>query len=173
MTLSILEHLHHKITDALDGARGAGAALARSAHEVIDCAQPEPAPTAFGTSSRADLIDRETVRVLLTGANLSRIDGMLSAYGAVLRFLDDALSEGRSTAIRTIETEAHEDAKLYVTAVAEGETDTPEVWGAGAFDALISEGDPELGAALLSVIPRDEAQALFLAEFLRALKGAS
>jgi hypothetical protein len=169
MTFSILGQLDQKIREAIDGARSAGAALARSAHEIVDAAQPETMATAVGTSGRSDLIDRETVRVLLTGVNLSRIDGMLSAYGVVLRLLDDARSESRIAAEQTIEKEAREDAALYQTAVTEGETDSPEVWADGAFTAMIEEADPELGVEILTLIPRDEALAIYLAAFKRAL----
>ena len=118
--LSFLGRLSEKITSAIDGARSAGAGSA-CAQSKISCADlASPAPTALGTSGRADLIDRETVRVLLTGANLSRIDGMLSAYGTVLRMLDDAREEEHGAAVGRVESEAVHDVDTYRQALRDG-----------------------------------------------------
>lgn len=164
--LSFLGRLSEKITSAIDGARSAGAGLAKSAHEIVDCAHAEPTPTALGTSGRADLIDRETVRVLLTGANLSRIDGMLSAYGTVLRMLDDAREEEHGAAVGRVESEAVHDVGTYRQALRDGETDAPEAWAAAAFDAWT---DDEPGSRAVEPLTTDEARALYVAAFLRAL----
>lgn len=154
-----------RIRDAIDGARSAGASLAKSAHELVDTAHAEPTPTAQGTSGRADLIDRETVRVLLTGANLSRLDGMLSAYGTVLRILDDARADETSAARARVEAEAERDAKTWIEAKREDpETESAEEWAAGAFDAFY-EDTPEAIAPLTA----DEAAAIYVAALLRAL----
>ena len=167
MTLSILGQLDQKIRDAIDGARSAGTALARSAHEILDCAHPETTATAVGTSGRSDLIDRETVRVLLTGANLSRIDGMLSAYGVVLRLLDDARIEEASAARGRVEQEAKRDAQTFVAESIE-KHETPRAYAIGAFEAWLDD-DPEAADPLT----RTEAQEIYMAAFFAAVEGAS
>jgi hypothetical protein len=166
MTIAIVGQLSQKIRDAIDGARSGGSALARSAHEIVDCAQPEEAPTAVGTSSRADLIDRETVRVLLTGANLARLDGMLTAYGVVLRLLDDAREEEHAAARVRVESEAARDAATYIEAIdRDGENQAPEQWSADAFDSWIDD-EP----AAIEPLTTDEAKALYIAAFMRTLE---
>jgi hypothetical protein len=164
VVLSIVGRIAERIRDAIDGARSAGAALAKSAHEVVDVAQPETTPTALGTSGRADLIDREVVRTLLTGAHLSRVDGMLSAYGTVLRMLDDAREEEHGAAVGRVEREAQNDVSTYRQALRDGETDAPEAWASAAFDAWIGD-DPEA----IDPLTTDEARAVYVAAFKRTI----
>jgi hypothetical protein len=168
MTFTILGQLNQKVRDALDGARAAGAALARSAHEVVENSHAEPTPTAEGTSGRARLIDSETVRVLLTAANLARLDGQLAAYGVVLRLLDEVREAEHATARARVQAEAETDARLYLE---NAEDDPADEYARGAFDATIEEDGQEWIAPLTI----EEARDCYVASFLRVVRegGAS
>jgi hypothetical protein len=169
MTISILGQLDQKIRDALDGARAAGAALAKSAHEIIESAHPEETVTSVGTCARADLLDREGIRALLSVTHLSRLDGMLSAYGAVLRILDDMRAEDHASAVGRIEAEAVRDAATWHEAFAEDpQIGDAEEWANGAFDTWMSD-EPHA----ISPLGRDEAREIYVRAFFRSIKGAS
>jgi hypothetical protein len=166
---SLLGRIDERIREALDTARGNAAALARSAHEVLEVAHAEPTPTANGVTGRARLLDAESVRVSLTAASLHQHAGRVAAYGAVLEMLDRLREEEHAAARGRVETEAARDATTYREAVErDGESDGPEQWAADAFDSWV-EGD----SRAIEPLTTDEARAVYVAQFRRTLESAS
>ena len=164
---SLLGRLDERIREALDTARGNAAALARGAHQVLEAAHAERTPTAEGTSGRARLIDAESVRVSLTAASLHQHAGRVAAYGAVLEMLDQLREEEDAVACGRVEAEAARDAATYREAVErDGESDGPEQWAADAFDSWV-----EADARAIEPLTIDQARAVYVAQFKRALDG--
>lgn len=143
------------ITDTLAGARGAATSLGALASTLADAAACEP-PTPEAVRHVAGVLSAQAQRALLACLSLSTHAGRLEAFAHVEQ-------RAREHERERVEQEAATDARNYVT---EGETQEPGAYATEAFDAWTEdEGGPDAFAPL----GVDEARALYVAAFVRAV----
>ncbi len=161
-----MTHEPYPIQDTLASACGASACLAQIATQLTDAASAEPSTPEL-LKHVAATIHAQAQRASLAIMSLAAHAGRLEAFAVAKAIAVAAARAEHAAAREAIEAEAATDARNYVN---EGEIADAATYAGEAFAAWTAdEGGPEAVAPL----GLDEARAIYVAAFMRAVGGAS